>query len=198
MDGKIEIIDEEKKLARRVQPAPEEPVWFAMSAPYRREKKAQELLDSKGIDNYVAMHYETVVRRGIKKRVRVPVIHNLVFAHCTRSEIDAVKRGVPYLQFHTTRVEGKNVPIVVPDAQMEQFMKVCDTFDDDLRFFGPGEVNLAKGTKVRILEGQFKGVVGTFVRVAGSRSRRVVVEVPLVVYVATAYVAPEDLEILSE
>ena len=169
-----------------------------MSAPYRREKKAQELLDSKGIDNYVAMHYETVVRRGIKKRVRVPVIHNLVFAHCTRSAIDAAKRGVPYLQFHTTRVEGKNVPIVVPDAQMEQFMKVCDTFDSDLRFFGPGEVNLAKGTRVRILEGQFKGVEGTFVRVAGARSRRVVVEVPLVVYVATAYVAPEDLEILSE
>ena len=179
-------------------PAPEEPVWFALSAPYRREKKAQELLDSKGIDKYVAMHYETVVRRGIKKRVRVPVIHNLVFAHCTRSEIDAVKRGVPYLQFHTTRVEGKNVPIVVPDAQMEQFRKVCDTFDSDLRFFGPGEVDLAKGTKVRILEGQFKGVTGTFVRVAGSRTRRVVVEVPLVVYVATAYVAPEDLEILSD
>ena len=198
MDGKIEIIDAEKKLARRVQSAPEESVWFALSAPYRREKKAQELLDSKGIDNYVAMHYESVVRRGIKKRVRVPVIHNLVFAHCTRSEIDAVKRGVPYLQFHTTRVEGKNVPIVVPDAQMEQFMKVCDTFDSDLRFFGPGEVNLAKGAKVRILEGQFKGVEGTFVRVAGMRSRRVVVEVPLLVYVATAYVAPEDLEILSE
>lgn len=198
MDGKIEIIDEERKLARRVQPAPEEPVWFAMSAPYRREKKAQELLDSKGIENYVAMHYETVVRRGVKKRVRVPVIHNLVFAHCTRSEIDAVKRGVSYLQFHTTRVEGKNVPIVVPDAQMEQFRKVCDTFDSDLRFFGPGEVDLAKGTKVRILEGQFKGVTGTFVRVAGSRTRRVVVEVPLVVYVATAYIAPEDLEILSE
>ena len=197
MDGKIEITDAEKKLARRVQSAPEESVWFALSAPYRREKKAQELLDSKGIDNYVAMHYESVVRRGIKKRVRVPVIHNLVFAHCTRSEIDAVKRGVPYLQFHTTRVEGKNVPIVVPDAQMEQFMKVCDTFDSDLRFFGPGEVNLAKGAKVRILEGQFKGVEGTFVRVAGMRSRRVVVEVPLVVYVATAYVAPEDLEILD-
>lgn len=198
MNDRIEIIDEERKLARRVTPPPEEEVWFALSAPYRREAKAQELLDSKGIDNYVAMHYETVVRRGIKKRVRVPVIHNLVFAHCTRSTIDAVKKGVPYLQFHTTHKDGKNVPIVVPDGQMEQFMKVCDTMDSDLHFFGPGEVNLAKGTKVRILEGQFKGIEGTFVRVAGVRSRRVVVEVPLVVYVATAYVAPEDLEILSD
>ncbi len=196
MADRIEIIDEGKKLARRVPSRPEPVVWFAMSAPYRREAKAQELLDSKGIENYVAMHWQTVVRRGVKKRVRVPVIHNLVFARCTRSAIDAVKKGVPYLQFHTTLKEGRNVPIVVPDAQMEQFIRVCDTMDKDLRFFRPGEVDLAKGTRVRILEGQFKGVEGTFVRVTGARSRRVVVEVPLVVYVATAYVAPEDLEIL--
>ena len=29
--------------------------WFAMSAPYRRELKAKEMLDNAGIENFVPM-----------------------------------------------------------------------------------------------------------------------------------------------
>ena len=41
---KIVIVDEECKLARRVREAEEQPQWYAMSAPYSRELKAQAAL----------------------------------------------------------------------------------------------------------------------------------------------------------
>ena len=177
---------------------PEAPVWFAMSAPYRRELKAKELLDSKGIENYVAMHYVLKEKGGRKARVLEPVIHNLIFAHCTKSRIQEVKTGVDYLQYLTMVEDGRRVPMVVPDRQMEQFMKVCDTHNSRLRFFKPGEINLSQGARVRIIGGEFNGVEGVFIRLAGGRSRSVVVEIPMVASVATTTITPELIERLVD
>ena len=52
-------------------------------------------------------------------------------------------------------------------------------------YFSPDEINVAKGTKVRIHGGQFNGLEGTFIKVKGARDRRVVVEVSGVIVLAT-------------
>lgn len=196
---RIVISDEKNHKARRIpHPEPEGVVWFAMSAPYCRELKAQALLDEKGVENYVPMHYVIKEMHGRKKRFLVPVIHNLIFVHCTRDTIRRVKEGVDYLQFKTIREAGKNVPIVVPDRQMEDFMRVCESHDASLRFFRPGEVDLARGTKVHINGGEFDGVSGVFIKLAGTRERRVVVEIPLVASVATAVVSTDLIEVIKE
>ena len=100
---------------------PEAPVWFAMSAPYRRELKAKELLDSKGIENYVAMHYVLKEKGGRKARVLEPVIHNLIFAHCTKNRIQEVKTGVDYLQYLTMVEDGRRVPKISPPARRRRY-----------------------------------------------------------------------------
>ena len=54
---------------------------------------------------------------------------------------------------------------------------------------------LKEGRKVRIKEGPFKGVEGVVLRI--KKSRRVVVELPGMLAVATTYVQPVDLEPLE-
>lgn len=197
--GGIIITDELNHKARRVpETETEGMVWFALSAPYCREFKAQAMLDEQGIENFIPMRYSLKEVRGQKKRLLEPVIHNLIFAHCTRDTMKRVKgKANNYLQYKTIREGGRNLPIVVPDKQMEAFIKVCSTFDDGLKFFRPGEINLAKGTKVRIIGGEFNGVEGVFVKIAGLRDRRVVVEIPLVASVATAIICADFLEIAA-
>lgn len=170
--------------------------WFAMSAPYRNELKAKKLLDDKGVENYLPMISKIVTnRKGKKERKSVPIINNLLFARTTRSIIQDIKTGVQFLQYRTRVENGRNVPIVVPDKQMEQFIAVCETQNENLIYFTPEEINLAKGTPVRVIGGVFDGIEGTFVKVKGVRSRRVVVQIDGIA-VAAAEIEPEYIEVI--
>ena len=195
---KIVIVDEERRLARRIQPEEEQPAWYAMSAPYCRELKAREALSGFNVECWVPMRYEVVKRGRIKQRMLVPVLHNLIFVFDRRSRIDEVKRRIGYLQYRTMVNEGKNVPIVVPASQMADFRRVCESENDKVRVLLPGSVSLEKGTKVRIISGEFEGVEGTFVRLAGGRGRRVMVEIPFVASVVTATISPDFIEIADK
>ena len=58
---------------------------------------------------------------------------------------------------------------------MQQFIAVCDTHDEGLTYLSLDEINLEKGTPIKIIGSAFDGVVGTFVKVQNSRKKRVVV-----------------------
>lgn len=171
--------------------------WFAMSAPYRNELKAKRFLDEKGVECFLPMQYRIITNRsGKKERKLMPVISNLLFARTSRSYLQEIKTGVHYLQYRTRVENGRNVPIIVPDSQMKQFMAVCETHNEQLIYLAPDEINLAKGTPVRVVGGVFDGVEGVFVKVKGVRSRRVVVQVEGVA-VATAEIEPEYIEVIA-
>ena len=191
------IVDSEKKIARRVVPLPEEPAWFAMSAPYCRELKARDALLDIGITCYVPMRYQVIQKGRIKKRKLVPVIHNLIFVYERRSIIDQLKRRIGYLQYRTTVKDGKNVPMVVPPKQMEDFRRVCESENDKVKVLLPGSVSIAKGTRVRIISGELSGVEGVFVKVAGNRGHSVIVEIPGLATVISATISPDLIEVIE-
>lgn len=194
---KIVIVDEERRLARRVGEPEEQPQWYAMSAPYCRELKAQAALGEMAVQCYVPMRYQVVQKGAIRKRLLLPVIHNLIFVYDRRSRIDEVKRKIGWLQYRTTVQGAKNVPIVVPAKQMADFRRVCESENEKVEVLLPGNVRLAKGTRVRIIGGEWDGIEGVFVRLAGHRSRCVVVEIPMVAYVATATISPDQIEVIE-
>lgn len=171
--------------------------WFAMSAPYQRELKAQHLLGKASIECFIPMCYKIVVQGGRKRRAWLPAISNLIFVHTTRPIIQQTKRFIPFLQYHTRPEEGRNVPIIVPDDQMDQFIKVSHTQAETLVYLTGEELkHLNKGTRVRILGGLFDGVEGTFVRVKGYRSKHVVVQIQGLIAVIIE-VHPDLIEIID-
>ena len=176
----------------------EESVWFAMSATFGRELKAKAFLESKSVECFVPMKYQMVndKKQGKIKKL-IPAINNLIFVYTTKERIQALKATIEYLQYLTKPVAGKNVPIIVPDDQMQQFIKVCSTHDDKLVYLAPNEISLEKGTLVKIIGSAFDGVVGTFIKVNQSRKKRVVVQVQGVAAVMVAEFTDGYLQVLE-
>ena len=172
--------------------------WYAMSATFGRALKAKEYLESHSVRCFIPMRYDVVSNgKHGKERRLVPAINNLLFAYTTRDTIQALKSEVDYLQYLTRPEGGRRVPIVVPDRQMEQFITVCDSYNEKLVYLTPDEINLAKGTPVQILGGPFDGVEGTFVKIEGTRNRRVALLVPGIAAVVIADITRGCLKVLE-
>ena len=94
--------------------------------------------------------------------------------------------------------EGRNVPVTVPDRQMDPFIAACNTYNEKMTFISPDEINLSEGTRVRIAGGTFDGVEGTFVRVEKGRQKHVVVLVEGIVAVVLAKVSDGYIQVLED
>ncbi|WP_278700541.1 UpxY family transcription antiterminator [Phocaeicola sartorii] len=169
--------------------------WFAMRATYCRGMQIKSLLDKQGINNFIPMRYEIREKNGRKKRELVPVIRDLIFVRAVQSELQRVKDRNPYLQYMIDIRNGQK--IIVPDEQMRQFIAVVGTYDEHLVFFNPDEVNLRKGTKVRIIGGDFEGYEGVFIKVKGARDRRVVISLQGIIAMAMATISPDLIEVIK-
>ena len=75
---------------------------------------------------------------------------------------------------------------------------MAGTYSDQLLYFQPEEVNLSKGTKVRITGGDFEGYEGVFVKVKGARDRRVVISLQGVIAMAMATISSDLIEVIEE
>ena len=161
-------------------------IWYAMRATYRREPDAMHLLKKENLGCFIPMQYKICIKKGKKVRALVPVVHNLLFVHARPSDVQRVKSQVTYLQYITDTRSGQK--IIVPDDQMQRFIAVSGTYD---------ELNLSKGTKVRITGGEFEGQEGVFLKVKGARDRRVVIEIQGVIAVAMATIHPDLIEVIG-
>ena len=170
-------------------------VWFAMRATYRRELEAMHLLEKANLGCFIPMHYKISIRRGRKVRALVPVIRNLVFVHARPSEVQRFKSQITYLQYITDTRSGQK--IIIPDHDMQRFIAVAGTYNDHLLYFQPEELNLSKGTKVRITGGDFEGQEGVFLKVKGARDRRVVIAIQGIIAVAMATIHPDLIEVIK-
>ena len=161
--------------------------WYALRATYSRELKVQAHLQEKGIRTFIPMMW--------KEKKLVPAISNLVFVYWTREGIDSYIRSfgdarpVNYYWDRTT-----NSPLTIPDKDMENFITVASTLDEDLIYLTEVSDKLREGQAVKVKEGPFKGVEGKIVRIR--KSRRILVELPGMLAVASTYVAPEEIEII--
>ena len=168
--------------------------WFAMRATYKRELVAQEYFQGKGIEVFVPLKTEIKVIRGIKRKVTVPAINSLIFVHAVKDELQRTKYGVDYLQYVTKKQDGKNVPIIVPDKQMEDFIRVVQDDNVDKTFHSPQEVDIAVGTRVKVHGGSFDGLEGVLVKVKGKRKKQFFIDLQGVVTVNTVI---ENLDLLE-
>ncbi len=163
--------------------------WFAMRATFNRNMQAKDVLDRLGLTTYVPMRGVRSKKKGSHAIEFEPVVRNLLFVYAQGNVLQQAKQRMPYLQYMISRADGSK--IVVPEVQMNDFIAVSSTCDERLRYFSPEELNLSRGAHVRITGGDFAGMEGTFMRVTGSRDRRVVISVPGVVSVALVSIPTE-------
>ena len=168
-----------------------EKLWYAIRVTYNRELKVKADLDERGIQNFVPMQYKHN-RKGekIKKKLE-PTIHNLIFVLIDKKSMVEYK-ATTTLPIRYIMDREKNVPMVIPRRQMDNFIAVAGSYDEQLIYIENDPGLLKKGDKVRVLGGIFEGAEGTLKRIKGDR--RVVVSIPGVIAVATANIHASLLE----
>jgi len=120
-----------------------------------------------------------------------PVVNNLLFVKSTFEAIDSYRRfNADGERIGFMRDTLSREPLIVRDAAMEMFMKVCSA--SALPIVMNEKPDLKVGAHVRVKDGPFKGVEGHVVRI--KKSRRILVEIPGVLWAATEFVSPELLE----
>lgn len=161
--------------------------WFALRVTYSRELKVQEFLEAEGVQTFIPMHEDVVLRRGKRTKVRVPIVHNLIFVYSTREILNNYKQTSALgSQLRYMMNRETHQPIVIPEKQMEDFMAVAG--GEEALYVNAEEVRLKKGDRVRINSGVWQGVEGRFIRLKGGM--RVVVEIVGLMAVATVTLPP--------
>ena len=161
------------------------PSWYALRATYSRELKVQAELSDKGVRTFVPMMW--------RDKKLVPAVSNLIFVYTTREALDSYIRSFGEdrpVNYYWDRTANR--PLTVPDKDMENFIAVASTLDEDLIYLTEISAKLREGQKVIVKEGPFKGVEGKVVRIR--KSRRIMVEIPGMLAVASTYVGVENVE----
>ena len=174
--------------------------WYALRVSYSRELKVRDKLNELGVKTFVPMMWRRCpVKPGMTKgkpsRRLVPAVGNLCFAYSTRAELEDFIRGygeTSPVHFYWDRTANK--PLTVPEKAMNDFIAVSSTLDEDLIYITEITSKLREGQTVKVKEGPFKGIEGKVVRIR--KSRRILVELPGMLAVATTYIQPEYLEII--
>lgn len=139
------------------------------------------------------MHYEVKTIKGKNTRKQVPVIHNLIFIYSTREQLDEIKPKAEFFAgMRYIMDKSENTPIVIPENEMQSFIKVSETMGEQLQYISSDAVKLNKNDKVLITGGLFSGVVGCVI--GTKKNYRVVVSIPGFMAVTTTQIDPDMLE----
>lgn len=178
------------------------PHWYALRCTYGREKQAYEhIVNNKGTA-YYPQRTVTKLINGKRTTVEESYLPNILFAYGTFDEVktfvyDNQTEETKPLRFfyHYTYNKDyrvKREPLTVPNQQMESLKIICAAEAADILLVSEEVHKFEEGQPVRIVDGQFKGVIGKVARYQGQQ--RVGVVIDGVVTAITAYIPNAFLE----
>ena len=191
----MEQQDKKNDTQNNAEQEPEAKVWYAIRVTFNREMKVKDDLDLRGIESFVPMRYVMSTRRGRRVKKLVPSIHNLIFFHIEPSLMKKYKAETK-LPIRYIMNPATKSPVIVPEREMNNFIAVAGTYEDQLEYITPKPGQFSRGDRVRILGGPFEGAEGVLKRVKGDS--RVVVSVTGLVAVVTTSIHPSLLEKLPK
>lgn len=176
--------------------------WYVLRVAYNQMRKAIEILDQNQMKYYFPLHYVIRLVQQKKKRVLAPLLPNLIFVYSDEDALKGLIENNPenlYLSYyynHFVRDEfGKNPPLSVPYEDMMNFIHLNSIDNEHIKLVTPEYCHFRSGDKVKIIDGEFEGIIGKVARVAGQQ--RVIVEIEGLCLVATAYIPTAFLERLA-
>ena len=167
--------------------------WYVLRVSYGRAEKANEILKAKGIETHLPLHTIYKEVDGKRKKQRVPMLPNFLFVHTTLSMLKTILKSITnktlitfYYDHFATIEDGKNPPLIVPNEDMENFIKLTSIDNEHILLVDEINGTYKQGDYVRIIEGSFKGIEGRVTKITGQK--RVIVELPGLCSVATSYI----------
>lgn len=148
---------------------------------------------------YFAPSYVEVRKQhGELVRTNHPLLYNYVFIHASEAEIYRMKRFLPQFNFlpRIREEHNEHYPYLTDEA-MANLRWVAASYSDVLPVYTPGPDRLTKGDRIRITEGQFKGVEATVVIQPGGGRKEVMVCVENCMYVPLLSVEPGQYEVVA-
>ena len=173
--------------------------WYVLRSTFNRSQRAYDMLTANGFHAYLPLHTVEKVVKGRLKRTLKPLIPNLLFVFAKEDELkEFVKANkdsgyitLYYDHFKSTS-NGTHKLLTVPAFQMDNFIKATSIANKHTLVVDPKTIRFKSGDLVRIVEGDFIGVVGKVARVGGQS--RVIVTLEGVCSIATAYIPSAFLE----
>lgn len=154
--------------------------WFVMRDLKRPNAKqpAYKQLADEHFEVFIPMEERLSVRGGKRVREKVPFIQDLLFVHDTREAIDPVVEKYPTIQYRFQKGGGYKNPMTVADADMERFIHAVSVSETP-KYYLPEELTPAVcGRNIRIVGGPLDGYEGKLLTVRGSKTKRLLVELP--------------------
>ena len=175
--------------------------WYYMRVSYGREDRVNEYLLSHGIDTFLPKQRKVVTVRGLREVREVSLIPNSLFVFSTEAVLKQYIGKAPIPYFHHFYMPDKDgdgnlvgsgrKPLLIPDRQMENFMKWCHAESENKLLVNT--VFIFKDQDlVRVTGGPFAGFTGHVVRYKGQS--RVGVNINGVGFITTAYIPKHYLE----
>ena len=180
----------------KAQSSQESLQWFAMRDLKRRHAKlpAYKLFENLKVQYFTPMVHRLVVINGKRVDQEVPFMQDLLFVKDTREHLDSIVEKNSKLQYRY-KLGVQHTPIIVPTTDMERFIHAVEASDNP-RFYSPNEVTPdMRNRQIRIIGGQLDGYIGTLVTTRGSKTKRLLVELPTLL-AASVEVEPEYIQLV--
>ena len=106
------------------------------------------------------------------------LLQDLLFVHDTQEAIDPFVEKYPTIQYRFQKGGGYKNPMTVADADMERFIHAVSVSKNP-KYYLPGELTPSMcGRHIRIVGGPSDGYEGKLLTVRGSKTKRLLVELP--------------------
>lgn len=135
--------------------------WYGLRVSSQHERKLVELLKSKEIEAFVPVRQEKHRWSDRMKKVDQVLTPQIIFVRNSMANKNAVfvSRDVKSYVY----APGENKPSPIPDAKMEDFIRLVDA-NYDFKMTLP-----LLGDDVMVLDGPLKGLVGQLVKIDGDQ-----------------------------
>ncbi len=154
--------------------------WYVMrdlKRPNALRPAYKELADA-GVEVFTPMRWVLKTRNGRRVREQVPFIFDLLFAHETRSVLDPIVDKIPTLQYRYRRGGEYREPMTVAEPDMDVFIRAVSVSQNP-EYFLPAELSPSMyGRTVRVVGGVLDGYEGKLLNVRGTKTKRLLVELP--------------------
>lgn len=154
--------------------------WFVMRDLKRPNAKlpAYKQLSEEHVEVFTPMKWRLRIKNGKHVRERIPFIHDLLFVHGTQDTVDRIVGRIPTLQYRYLKGGEYCAPMTVPDEDMERFVYAVSVSDNP-KYYLPEELTSGMcGRSVCIVGGSLDGYEGRLLTVRGSKTKRLLVELP--------------------